>query len=126
MALAMTACRSPVPYFPEPGYPDPPWTQAQSTDITVRYIPFDHPPRPLKPLTVRSSVSTDLPDTVRVLVFIHEDGDASDPTLLNDTLPTELTNDILDAVLSMDYRPALQNDHPIAAWVEIPVQINKQ
>lgn len=93
--------------------------------ITVRYIPFDHAPEPLQPIRVPWANDAGIPDTVMVLVFIHEDGDASDPSIIDPSLNPELADFVLSAVGRTEFRPAYQNNHPIAAWIEIPIIIQK-
>ncbi|NOZ75572.1 MAG: hypothetical protein GXO90_09420 [FCB group bacterium] len=93
--------------------------------IVVRYIPFDRPPEPLQPIVISWARESQIPDTVTILVFIHEDGDASDPSIINQTLDPELTDHISSIVTRTEFRPAIQNDHPIAAWIELPIRIQK-
>jgi len=116
-------CSNPEPYFNKTEYPDPPWVKKTSSGISIAYIPYDELPKPKEDLVVDVSNYSVNKDTAWVLVLIHEEGDADDPVLLSPKISEDLEKIIITKVNETEFNPAIQDGHPIAVWVKVPVHL---
>ena len=90
----------------------------------VKFIPYDDPPIPLKPIRPRYpeiSQEAGIEGTVVVQVFVDEKGRVKDTVILKGIPNTGLDEAATEAIRKVRFRPAKQRERAVGVWISIPV-----
>ena len=90
----------------------------------VKFIPYDDPPIPLKPIRPRYpeiAQEAGIEGTVVVQVFVDEKGRVKDTVILKGIPNTGLDEAATDAIRKVRFRPAKQRERAVGVWISIPV-----
>ena len=90
----------------------------------VKFIPYDDPPIPLKPIRPRYpeiAQEAGIEGTVVVQVFVDEKGRVKDTVILKGIPNTGLDEAATEAIRKVRFRPAKQRERAVAVWISIPV-----
>ena len=90
----------------------------------VKFIPYDDPPFPLKPIRPRYpeiAQEAGIEGTVVVQVFVDEKGRVKDTVILKGIPNTGLDEAATDAIRKVRFRPAKQRERAVGVWISIPV-----
>ena len=90
----------------------------------VKFIPYDDPPIPLKPIRPRYpeiAQEAGIEGTVVVQVFVDEKGRVKDTVILKGIPNTGLDEAATEAIRKVRFRPAKQTERAVGVWISIPV-----
>ena len=90
----------------------------------VKFIPYDDPPIPLKPIRPRYpeiAQEAGIEGTVVVQVFVDEKGRVKDTVILKGIPNTGLDEAATEAIRKVRFRPAKQRERAVGVWISIPV-----
>ena len=90
----------------------------------VKFIPYDDPPIPLKPIRPRYpeiAQEAGIEGTVVVQVFVDEKGRVKDTVILKGIPSTGLDEAATEAIRKVRFRPAKQRERAVGVWISIPV-----
>ena len=90
----------------------------------VKFIPYDDPPIPLKPIRPRYpeiAQEAGIEGTGVVQVFGDEKGRVKDTVRLKGIPNTGLDEAATDAIRKVRFRPAKQRERAVGVWISIPV-----
>ena len=96
----------------------------QPTGPKVKFIPYDTPPkplRPIKPLYPEIAQEAGIEGVVVVQAFIDKKGRVKETTILKCIPNTGLDEAAMEAIRKTRFSPAKQRERKVGVWISIPV-----
>ena len=90
----------------------------------VRFIPYDDPPTPLRPISPKYpeiAQEAGIEGVVIVQAFIDEKGRVKETIVLKGIPNTGLDEAAVEAIRATRFKPAKQRERPVGVWISIPV-----
>ena len=90
----------------------------------VRFIPYDDPPTPLRPIRPKYpeiAQEAGIEGVVIVQAFIDEKGRVKETMILKGIPNTGLDEAAIEAIRKTRFKPAKQRERAVGVWISIPV-----